>query len=197
MQIWNKQTKVSNVIDEDVIPEGWTSEQPKWLLHEIWDNNNNCWSIISIDQKKEELIMLCKEISSDNIYEIYPIYKQINLQSELSRQSIIVSIGMCKSIEAINAAVYSLILSLNTLEDAIAFRNSIPTMDLSSYVSGATAAQQPSIITAYRKILTCMVSDRIVQFVRDWCNTKISAIKTCTTLEQLELISLKDCPIIS
>ena len=53
-QIYNKNTKVADLIDDNAAPsEGWTSQPPRWCEFEVWDLQNDCWGL-SFDLMKEK-----------------------------------------------------------------------------------------------------------------------------------------------
>jgi len=151
----------------------------------------------TLDEIKASMILDCSSIATTNITAVYPIYKQINLQSEASKQSTILAVGLGKNIPDIQAPVYALILKLKTVSAALKFRANIPTMDLTAYVSSVAADAQPSLILAYRKLLTCLIADKLKEFIQVWCNDKQATILACATKTEVKTINLSDCPIIT
>ena len=53
-QIYNKQTKVADLINDSAeVPGEWTEQHPRWCEFEAWDLQNDCWGI-SFDLIKEK-----------------------------------------------------------------------------------------------------------------------------------------------
>lgn len=194
MQIYNKQTKVSD-ITENKIPDGWTDKAPKWVPFETWCESADNWGV-STDLYKQDKIEKCRLASSNSIYAAYPIYKQQNLASDANYASQALALELGKPIEQIGLDMNALVIPIKTVEDLLTFREGIPTMDLSTFVANSAAELKVKHTAYYRAIIESIVGYRLVKCVREWCNTKEALIESCATVQEIEVIVLDDCPVI-
>ena len=67
--IYNKETKVADLIEDNATPpSGWTDQPPRWTEFEAWDYDNDCWgeSLLLMKGKKSSEITQAFEDNFSN-----------------------------------------------------------------------------------------------------------------------------------
>ena len=160
--------------------------------------------IPDIQAIKTTKIVQCKSIASETILNKYPLHSQQNITTGALRASMVISYEMGKTIESVNAEVYSLLSKVNDVNSLISFRGKQSTIDFTSFLTvpiTATEAQKKMIAddqiglkNGYNSVLDSIVTTLLINYVRNWCKAKENLINSSTKIEQLDAIDLTDCP---
>jgi len=134
-------------------------------------------------------------VASNLIYATYPDYVQQNMQADSNWAMNVIANELNKTINQINAEMFLLIQNISTVPALIAYRNTISSIDMSTYIG--TNADKSGLTNAYRTVLYSIVSYQLIKAVRNWCNAKYSAINTCTTVAAVQAVTFTDCPVLS
>lgn len=89
MQIYNKELKTSDLIEDTATPpEGWTDQSPRWTMYEAWDYVNDCWGESEeLKMKAENAVKVSearKYLSDTDWYIVRQMERQVDVPEDVA-----------------------------------------------------------------------------------------------------------------
>lgn len=150
---------------------------------------------LDISKYKAKWITDANSTATSTIYTSYPAYAQTNMIADATYASQVLANQLGLEIGAINASMNELVMRANnSVAELVAYKDCIPALDITNTVGKTCTSTQ---IKYYKTIMYSLIGYQMINYVRAWCNAKVSAINACTDISQVTAIVFTDVPAIS